>query len=85
MMTTAEAAVVRGYKVYDTALPQGWVDMIRNLTDLDVRGHFVWSYDICEIGGFPAPVTEKGDDMDRFFKNKAIQLFTYAEMQELSK
>ena len=47
-----------GLHSYDSALPQPWVDAARAY-GLDVRGHFVWSYDSAghRILGEPVALT----------------------------
>ena len=67
-MTVKEAAEERGYKVYDCALPQTWVDEQRE-KGFDVRGHFVWSYDKNKFGE-SASITAEGDDWINNHKNK---------------
>ena len=59
-LTVDQAARQRGYKVYDVALPQPWVDEQME-AGLDPRAHFVWCYDECKTFGEPAPITEQGD------------------------
>ena len=44
-------------RTYDTALPQHWVDAMRE-RGFDVRGHFVW--EIQEVFGRPLPLTVEG-------------------------
>ena len=58
--TIDQAATERGYVVYDTALPQTWVDQIKSRTGIYVIGHFVWCYDVGSVFGWPAPVTHTG-------------------------
>lgn len=48
-----------GYKDYDTALPQTWVDAAYD-RGWDVVGHFVWSYEKNTLVGNPLPVTKEG-------------------------
>ena len=62
ILTVDEAAKQRGYKVYDCALPQPWVDAV-NKAGFDPRAHFVWLYDESKIFGSPAPITEEGDKL----------------------
>jgi hypothetical protein len=81
-MNTSKAAESRGIVSYDTALPQHWVDEVQRLYGLDVRGHFVWSYDKPGLFGFPAPVTERGDDIEQYLVRKEYQDFRYSLLGE---
>lgn len=66
MQTVTEAALARYPGVtYDTALPQGWVDIVKQATGHDVRGHFVWLYENGNVFGRAAPITIEGDIIDR--------------------
>ena len=58
-----ELADAQGVKVYDTALPQPWVDKMRDVYHHDVRGHFVWSYDGAGVFGRPHALTPEGGEM----------------------
>jgi len=44
--------------VFDTALPQDWVNQFSEV--FDVRPHFVWGYPKGYIFGIPVPVTAEG-------------------------
>lgn len=79
-MTVREAAEARGIETFDSALPQGWVDEIRERFGLDVRGHFVWSYDYG--GGCAAPITEGGDDIEMFLVRRGYHAMRYSEIAE---
>ena len=46
--------------VYDTALPQAFVDDVRARTGLNAFGHMVWCYDTSSIFGAPHPTDEIG-------------------------
>lgn len=59
MHDIAEAA---GLKTYDTALPQKWVDDVREKTGTYPFG-FVWSYDKATIWGEPYPLTRKAREL----------------------
>lgn len=59
-MNVNDAAKALGLVVYDTALPQEWVDMIKKETGIYPAGHFVWSYDMSKVWGEPAPIDEIG-------------------------
>jgi len=48
-------------KVFDTALPQEWVDEARFRTGEEPFGHFVWSYDGGLIFGYPRSLDIEGD------------------------
>lgn len=60
-LNVGQAARSRGIKVFDTALPQGWVDAMREKHDMNVVGRFVWSYDEGGLGGLPRSICEEGD------------------------
>lgn len=71
-MTKAEACKQLGYKSYDTALPQGWFDMMRiKLKDrfpsnYHPWSHFVWVYednDGSYLGGKPGAISDIGRQM----------------------
>jgi len=66
-LTVDEAARQRGYKVYDLALPQPWVDSAIK-EGYDPRAHCVWLYDKCKIFGEPASITKEGDEMLELMK-----------------
>lgn len=51
-----------GLAVYDTALPQPWVDSARAY-GLGVLGHFVWCYDGAGVFGAPVALTLEGESM----------------------
>ena len=70
-MTVREAAQERGYKDFDCALPQPWVDQVKFVEHFDVRGHFVWCYDKEKTFGEPAPITKQGDE----FKAKSNVIY----------
>lgn len=67
-----DAAEALGLRTYDTALPQPWVDRVRDTVSYlwtdDLRGpvgHVVWSYDSAvpgksNIGGYPVAITPEG-------------------------
>lgn len=63
-MSVSDAATLRGINRFDTALQQDWVDMVRRDFGENVVGHFVWSYDVVGIFGYPAPITAEGDRID---------------------
>lgn len=61
-----DAATLLGIKVYDTALPQQWLDcFVDNLKQSGVKGELydiilsgtVWCYDRDSFIGFPYPLT----------------------------
>jgi hypothetical protein len=54
-------AAVERYKVFDTALPQEWVNEMRRSWGIDVRGRFVWMYDDARTFGAPGPINAEGD------------------------
>jgi hypothetical protein len=63
--TLKELGYATGLKVFDTALPQNWVDnMIESSKIVSSRKKgiypygFVWCYDKSEIFGEPVPLTE---------------------------
>jgi hypothetical protein len=62
--TIQERAIEMGLEAYDTALPQMWVDEMRDKGH-DVRGHFVWCYDIARVLGLPVAMTPEGESMIR--------------------
>jgi len=45
---------------YDTALPQEWVNMMRDDNGLDVRGHFIMWYPQDVNAPTPLPITPEG-------------------------
>ena len=45
---------------YDTALPQGWVDV--TTVDFDPRRNVVWGYPKGSVMGLPLPVTTEARD-----------------------
>lgn len=55
-----ERARALGVKVYDTALPQDWVDKFTAGTDWNPVGHIVWSYDLAPFFGEPIAVDAEG-------------------------
>lgn len=64
--STQGLAQARGLKVFDTALPQGWCDQVREkLGDphLWLMGNIVWSYDAPSVWGEPKAVTKMGDEI----------------------
>ena len=69
ILTVDEAAKQRGYKVYDCALPQPWVDA-QITAGFDPRAHFVWCYDECKIFGEAAAITAEGDKYKQQLKGK---------------
>ena len=74
-MTVDEAAKQRGYKVYDCALPQPWVDeQVKG--GFDPRAHFVWCYDTCDKDGEPASITEQGDEYVKELEDYAATSFS---------
>lgn len=73
----------RGYEIVDYALPQGWVDEVREKFGLDVVPHFVWCYDLVTFE-VPAPITETGDEMDLFLTRKGYHAVTYADLRKLA-
>jgi hypothetical protein len=61
-ITKEEAAKMIGLKVYDTALPQQWLDVVvkeHNLNYNLVLSNIVWCYD-GSLMGFPCPLTVEG-------------------------
>lgn len=78
-MTKDEAAKAKNLKVYDTALPQQWVDdaVLKLLLTASVRcGRIprasvydrlvcgtVWSYDDCKIFGEPVALTDEAKEL----------------------
>jgi hypothetical protein len=52
-------AIIEFPETYDFALPEWWVDMVRESTGEDPGGHFVWSYDNM-VDGEPHAITRKG-------------------------
>lgn len=77
--TVEEAAKERGLKLFDTALPQAFVDNVRDTFGMDVRGNFVWAYDK-GIFGISAPITPEGDAIEahlikeEFWRNRYVDL-----------
>ena len=63
-----DLASSKGYKVFDVALPQSWVDEC-HLLGIDVRPHFVWCYDD-SMFGFPAPLNNYGEIIINTLENK---------------
>lgn len=68
-----ELAEAAGLKVYDTALPQHWVDNVYEHTKTIMGTSkgiypygFVWAYDKSEIFGEPYPLTEGAKVYARF-------------------
>lgn len=72
-----ERAKERGIVTYDTALPQGWLDKVRERIKyvggvVDPVGHVVWCYDPpFEFGGCPRAVTPEGDILMGFLAGGA--------------
>jgi hypothetical protein len=70
-LSVTDAAKLRGIVIFDTALPQDWVDEVRRATGICPVGHVVWRYDLPSppgvtfparsIAGYPAAVTPQGD------------------------
>lgn len=58
-MATGEAAEAAGLTRFDIALPQPWVDRVREAAG-DPRGHFVWSYERDRVSGEPFPTSTHG-------------------------
>lgn len=69
-VTKREAADLCGIRVYDTALPQPWLDGFVDALNKNEAHHgkdnyaavlsnFVWGYDICQLLGGPVPLTER--------------------------
>lgn len=59
-VTKDQAAKILGLKVYDTALPQSWLDAtVKNLNEdyHKVLSSFVWCYDGGSFCGYPYPLT----------------------------
>jgi len=56
-MTVKEAAEALELEVYDTALPQDWVDDFHKVTGVYPVGLFVWCYDNAKTFGEPYPLT----------------------------
>lgn len=63
MRTVDEIAKSFGVRVYDTALPQDWVDDFHRKIGIYPAGNgmFVWSYDINRIFGAPFPLTDEAN------------------------
>jgi hypothetical protein len=62
-MTKEEACKLLGIKIYDTALPQSWFDVMNQIfggSSVDVLPNFVWSYDDAILMGAPRPLTDMG-------------------------
>ncbi len=57
--TVEERCQELGLKVYDTALPQFWVDKMAAVSYLRPEGNFVWCYDGSLMGG-PVALTPDG-------------------------
>lgn len=57
MPTVKEAAEALGLKVYDTALPQDWVNDFYEKTAVWPAGMFVWCYDEAKTWGEPYPLS----------------------------
>jgi hypothetical protein len=55
-MTVGELAALHPIKIYDTALPQPWVDAVKARTGEYPRA-FVWCYDQNRTFGAPYPLT----------------------------
>lgn len=74
-MTIYEAAEARGIEVFDSALPQNFVDAVQKQTGQSPVGHFVWSYDridgLRNLFGIPAPITREGDEIMEKMKPEA--------------
>lgn len=62
-MTVGEAAKALGLKVYDTALPQEWVDDVFWVTGVYPAGMFVWSYDRGRVLGEPVALTPEATEL----------------------
>jgi hypothetical protein len=75
ILTCDEAAKQRGYRVYDCALPQQWVDE-QVKAGFDPRAHFVWCYDVCRFFGEPAAITEEGDTYVKELEDYAATSFS---------
>jgi hypothetical protein len=73
-MTVGEAAQAIGLKVWDTALPQDWVDDVVRVTGIyPTAPHaFVWCYDAAKSFGSPFPLTpEAALLLIRYYSNRA--------------
>jgi hypothetical protein len=59
---TSEGEPLRFYPngTNDTALPQEWVNAVRDRTGLNPVGHMVWHYPSGSIFGHPMPTDEEG-------------------------
>lgn len=55
-----EIAKNQGIKIFDTAVPQQWLNDIHNIFEIqNIVSHFVWSYDIDRTFGRPHPLSPK--------------------------
>jgi hypothetical protein len=64
-----ELAKEAGLKVYDTALPNDWVDDVHRDTGFwPQRYGFVWCYDNARIGGLPYPLTDAAKILLAFYE-----------------
>jgi len=61
--TVDEAAKLHGLRVYDTALPQPWVDDVYDRTGVYPVGKVVWCYDEAKTFGAAFPLTREGAAM----------------------
>lgn len=59
-VSIVDLAEKAGLKVYDTALPQPWVDDVDKLTGFRIVGHAVWCYDRSSAFGEPVALTREG-------------------------
>lgn len=64
----SDLAEMAGLRVYDTALPQSFVDHVWEITEkLTGKGifpfGFVWGYDSSPIWGEPIPLTEEAKQL----------------------
>jgi hypothetical protein len=72
-------AAVERYKVFDTALPQMWVNEMRRRWGIDVRGRFVWTYDDARTFGAPGPINAEGDALMELIKDGTMTFEVTAE------
>lgn len=56
---TRAAGIRAGLKTFDTALPQAWVDDVREKTGKPFPFGFVWNYPENSIYGEPFPLTKE--------------------------
>lgn len=64
-MNTSELAKSKGAEVFDTALPQGWVDDFYKKMNIwpAACGMYVWCYDEARYFGKALPLTEEAEKL----------------------